>query len=136
MEEFIHFGWRFLFSSSKPPAQQREQAPGAGHGKSRQLRLRKLLKPFGFPEALLNTTSKIALREIEEIVKPSGVGKRAIHSVLVADVRKHLCHRNNPTRLLLANDEERAHHFKEHFQLAEQQIIFVAEVKIKRGTAD
>ena len=39
-------------------------------------------------------------------------------------------------RLFFANAERRAHGFQELFQLAEQQVVLVAEVKIKGGTAD
>src|SRR6266852_4475907 len=39
-------------------------------------------------------------------------------------------------RFFLANAERRAHHFQELLELAEEQVIFVAVVKIKGGTTD
>ena len=39
-------------------------------------------------------------------------------------------------RLLLTVGESRAHRFQKYLKLAEQQVIFVAEVKIKGGSAD
>src|ERR1700722_17720093 len=91
---------------------------------------------LGLLEALLNPAGKVALRKLEEFGEMARVRQRAIKLVLVTDIRKELCHRNDSMRLFVADAQRRAHRFQKLLQLAEQQVILVAVVKIKGGAAD
>ena len=51
---------------------------------SRLLHVRQMI---GFPEASLDPASKVALREIQEIVEATTVAQRAPDFILAADVR-------------------------------------------------
>jgi predicted kinase len=136
VEKFVHVAWWFLRSAVEPPSQQRQQAPGQCKGARSQFTLRNLRKTLGFSEAMLDAARKVALREIEEIVETACVGKDAIKLPLVLDMRKHLRHGDNSMRHFFANGERRAHRLQELFQLAEEQVVLVAEVKIKGRAAD
>jgi hypothetical protein len=95
-----------------------------------------LRETSGLDNPPLDPAGKVALREIEEVVQTTALGQRTIHFILASDVRKHLRHRDHSKRLFFLNAKCRTHHFQEFLELAEKQVILVAEVKIKRGTTD
>src|SRR6267154_2689565 len=136
MKQLVDSSWRFLRVAIHPPAQKRQQASGQGKSASSQFPALHFGKTPRFPEALFNPASKVAFREIEKIVETARVGQRSIDPLLTTDVREHLRHRDDSMRLFLASAEGRAHRFQESLQLIEEQVVLVAEVKIKGGTTD
>jgi hypothetical protein len=136
MEELVHFDWSFFFAAVEPPAEQCEHAAGERCGARGKFASRNVLESTGFDQPAFDAASEMAFGEIVEIFEVTGLGENAVELILIADVREKFGHRRDAFRLVSLIAECVAHGFAEHFELAEEQVVDVALVKVEGGSAD
>src|SRR5262249_3288261 len=88
-----------------------------------------------FPETAGDPASEVALGKIEKRVDTAGVDQSAIELPRTSDMRKKFRHWRNAMGFLLLPAERVSPHFQALLQLAEEQVVLVAVMKIESGAA-
>lgn len=78
----------------------------------------------------------MALSEVENIANFLGGGHGGYELAHIGDVREELLDRRDAIGRVVVADEGSGEHFEEVFDIAEEEIVFVAVVGIESGAAD
>lgn len=78
----------------------------------------------------------MALPKFHHVANFFGVGHRRKELAHIGDVSKELLDGSDAIGGVFVTDEDRGEHFEEVFDIAEEEIVFVAVVGIEGGTAD
>ena len=87
-------------------------------------------------EALLDGAGEMALAEVENVANFLRGGHRRNELAHVGDVSEELLDRGDAIGRVVVADEGGTEHFEEVFDIAEEEIVFVAVVRIEGGAAD
>ena len=121
---------------SKPPVEEGEEGAGPGVGQGGAARGGETARRGESGEALLNGTGEMALAEVENVANFLRGGHRGNELAHLADVGEKLLNGSDAVGGVVVANEGGGHHFEEVFDVAEEEIVFVAVVSVEGGAAD
>jgi len=136
VEEGVHLCGRCRAPVMKPPVEQGEERTGAGVGQGRATCGRQVVRWGKRGEALVNGASEMSLAELHDVANLLGGRHRGNKRTHLGDVGEELLDGSDAVGSVVVADEGGRHHFEEIFDVAEEEIVFVAVVRIKGGSAD
>jgi len=136
MEEGVHLGGGSRAAVSKPPVEEGKEGAGAGVGHGGAARRGKSAGGGEHGEALFDGPGEMALAEVENIANFFGGGHGGDELAHIGDVGEELLDRGDAVRRVIVTDEGGGEHFEEVFDVAEEEVVFVAVVGVESGAAD
>jgi len=119
-----------------PPVQQGKEGAGGGMGQCRAARGGEVARCGKRGEALVDGAGEVSLAKLHDVANffRGGHGRKELAHV--GDVGEELLDGGDAGRGVAAADESSGHHFEEFFDVAEEEIVFVAVVSVEGGAAD
>jgi hypothetical protein len=119
-----------------PPVEEGEEGAGAGVGYGGAAGGGEVARGGEGGEALVDGAGEMALAEFHYVADFFGGGHGGNELTHVGDVGEELLNGGDAVRGVVVANEGGGEHFEEVFDVAEEEIIFVAVVGIEGGAAD
>lgn len=134
MEEGVGFFGRDGFVVKEPPVEERIERAGERMGCGAQLWIGE--GDPGRDEALFDGTGKTSDGEFAEVGAFAGGGDGGMDFRNVGDVGEEFLDGKEAAGGRLLIGEEAPHHFEEVFDVAEEEVVLIAEVGVEGGATD
>lgn len=136
VEEGIHLGGSCGAAVIEPPVEQGEEGSCTGVGYGGAACCREVACCGKRREALVNGAGEMPLSQLHDVANLFGGGYRGNERTHVGDVGKELLDGRDTIGFVAVAVEGGRHHFEEIFDVAEEEIVFVAVVRVEGGSAD
>ncbi len=121
---------------SKPPVQKREKGAGAGVGQGGAASGTQVARGRESGEALINGPGEMTVAKFHNVANFLRRGHGDNELAHIGNVGKEFLDGSDAVGGVSLPDKRGGHHFPEVFDVAEEEIVFVAVVGIESGAAD
>jgi hypothetical protein len=136
VKEGVHLGWRCRAAVVNPPVEERKEGAGAGVSYSGAAGWGEVARGRERGETLVDGAGEVSLAKFHDVANFFRGGHGSDELTHVGDVREELLDGSDAVGGVSTPDKGGGHHFPKIFDVAEEEIVLVAVVRVEGGAAD